>query len=79
MKGPSMPPTLAMELISATPMAAAGPVRKVAGSAEMMPARLSLQPQLASMSLVLKADLHSGDSAGCSKHLSTKRWPAARR
>ena len=40
MKGPSMPPTLAMELMSATPMAAAEPLRKVAGSAEMMPASL---------------------------------------
>jgi len=38
MKGPSIPPMLAMLLIKATPMAAAGPLRKVAGSAEMMPA-----------------------------------------
>lgn len=33
-----MPPMFAMELMSATPVAAAGPVRNVAGSAEMMPA-----------------------------------------
>ena len=69
MKGPSMPPTLAMELMSATPMAAAGPVRKVAGSAEMMPARSALQPQQASINLVLKADHHGCDSSGWSKQL----------
>lgn len=38
MKGPSIPPMLAMEFIRATPVAAAGPLRNVAGRAEMMPA-----------------------------------------
>lgn len=38
MKGPNIPPTLAMVLIKATPVAAAGPLKNVAGSAEMMPA-----------------------------------------
>lgn len=38
MKGPSMPPMLAIELMRATPVAAAGPLKKVAGRAEMMPA-----------------------------------------
>ena len=33
-----MPPTFAMELMSATPVAAAGPLRNIAGSALMMPA-----------------------------------------
>lgn len=37
-KGPNMPPILAMEFMRATPVAAAGPLRKVAGSAEIIPA-----------------------------------------
>ena len=46
MKGPSIPPMLAMLLMRATPIAAAGPLRNVAGRAEMIPAEMTLQSQV---------------------------------